>query len=221
MAEVRPDQLTDPTPCDEFDVATLMGHLVATVDRARVIGEGGDPTTVPLVAIAVDGDRCAAYRIAGERMWAVWSDDALLDVTVTAPWGRVPGRAAIWGYLNETLVHGWDLAAATGQPTETDSALAESALAVARRAIPASPRGGHVPFGAVVEPPRERDRRNASPTGPAGPASAGPRSPPDTRRRPARCCVRGVVVPVNLLGGATLGRRRRHRPAPRRASPAP
>lgn len=152
MAEVRPDQLTDPTPCDEFDVATLMGHLVATVDRARVIGEGGDPTTVPLVAIAVDGDRCAAYRIAGERMWAVWSDDALLDVTVTAPWGRVPGRAAIWGYLNETLVHGWDLAAATGQPTETDSALAESALAVARRAIPASPRGGHVPFGAVVEP---------------------------------------------------------------------
>ncbi|WFR72434.1 maleylpyruvate isomerase N-terminal domain-containing protein [Prescottella defluvii] len=47
MAEVRPEQLADPTPCDEFDVATLMGHLVATVDRARVIGEGGDPHTTP------------------------------------------------------------------------------------------------------------------------------------------------------------------------------
>ncbi|GAB2662501.1 TIGR03086 family metal-binding protein [Prescottella soli] len=153
MAEVRPDQLTDPTPCDEFDVAMLMGHLVATVDRARVIGEGGDPATVPLVADgAVDGDPSGAYRIACEKMWIVWGDDALLDLIVTAPWGRVPGRAAIWGYLNETLVHGWDLAAATGQPTEADSALAESALEVARRAIPASPRGGHVPFGAVVEP---------------------------------------------------------------------
>lgn len=152
MAEVRPDQLTDPTPCDEFDVATLMGHLVATVDRARVIGEGGDPATVPLVATAaVDDEWSAAYRIASETMWVVWGDDALLDATVTAPWGRVPGRAAIWGYLNETLVHGWDLATATGQPAETDPALAESALAVARRAIPESPRGGQVPFGAVVE----------------------------------------------------------------------
>ncbi|WP_430330710.1 TIGR03086 family metal-binding protein [Rhodococcus sp. ACT016] len=152
MAEVRPDQLTDPTPCAEFDVATLMGHLVATVDRARVIGEGGDPATVPLVRDDVGDDPAGAYRIAAEKMWIVWGDDALLDLTVTAPWGRVPGRAAVWAYLNETLVHGWDLATATGQPAEADSALAEAALAVARRAIPASPRGGRVPFSAVVEP---------------------------------------------------------------------
>ncbi|WP_305093745.1 TIGR03086 family metal-binding protein [Prescottella sp. R16] len=154
MGEVRPDQLTQPTPCDEFDVATLMGHLVATVDRARVIGAGGDPASVPLVATAAgdDGDWTAAYRAAGEKMWVVWDDDALLAAIVTAPWGRVPGQAAIWGYLNETLVHGWDLAVATGQPAEADPALVEAALAVARRAIPASPRGGHVPFGAVIEP---------------------------------------------------------------------
>lgn len=151
MNGVRAEQLTDPTPCAEFEVTALMGHLVATVDRARVIGEGGDPTTVPLVA-ATDGDWSAAYRAAVERMWTVWNDDTLLTATVTAPWGRVPGHAAIWGYLNETLVHGWDLAEATGQPAEADPALAESALAVARRAIPESPRGGHVPFGAVVEP---------------------------------------------------------------------
>lgn len=153
MGAVRPDQLTQPTPCDEFDVAALMAHLVATVDRARVIGAGGDPASVPLVAApAGGGDWSAAYRAATETMWAVWDDDALLAADVTAPWGRVAGHAAIWGYLNETLVHGWDLAAATGQPAEADPALAEAALAVARRAIPASPRGGHVPFGAVVEP---------------------------------------------------------------------
>lgn len=151
MSGVRAEQLTDPTPCAEFDVTALMGHLVATVDRARVIGAGGDPTTVPLVA-AADGDWSASYRAAVERMWTVWNDDTLLTATVTAPWGRIPGHTAIWGYLNETLVHGWDLAEATGQPAEADPALAEPALAVARRAIPESPRGGPVPFGAVVEP---------------------------------------------------------------------
>jgi uncharacterized protein (TIGR03086 family) len=153
MAGVRPDQLTDPTPCDEFDVATLMGHLVATVERARVIGEGGDPHTVPLVVTGVaDDDWPHAYDRAIDAMRAVWADDSLLDTVVTVPWGRVPGRAAVFAYLNETLVHGWDLAVATGQPAEADPTLAATALAVAERAIPEAPRGGPIPFGPVVEP---------------------------------------------------------------------
>ena len=34
VAGVRTDQLDRPTPCSEFDVRALLGHLVATVDRA-------------------------------------------------------------------------------------------------------------------------------------------------------------------------------------------
>jgi uncharacterized protein (TIGR03086 family) len=87
-----------------------------------------------------------------DKLWSIWSDDTILDRPVTVPWGSVPGRAAIWGYLNETLVHGWDLAVATGQEAEADPDLAETVLAVVRRVIPAEPRGGHMPFAAVVEP---------------------------------------------------------------------
>jgi uncharacterized protein (TIGR03086 family) len=64
----------------------------------------------------------------------------------------VPGRGAVGAYTSETLVHGWDLAVATGQDSEADPELAEAVLALARWAIPAEPRGGHVPFAQPVEP---------------------------------------------------------------------
>lgn len=149
---VRPDLLTAPTPCPEFDVRSLIGHIVGTVDRGRVIGEGGDPLTVPDVVTAADDNWVDTLRAAAGRYWTVWDDDALLDTTVSAPWGTFPGRAAVLIALNEALVHGWDLAVATGQPAEADAELAHAALGIMQVALPESPRGGPIPFGPVVEP---------------------------------------------------------------------
>jgi uncharacterized protein (TIGR03086 family) len=156
LQAVRPEHLDAPTPCPDFDARTLAGHLVATVDRARVLGEGGDPRTSPFIVSGVADDGFAtAYGEAIEKMWSVWAapaGDAILDREVTAPWGSVPGWAALYGYLNETLVHGWDLAVATGQAAEAPREIAEAALAAAPRTLPAEPRGGHVPFAPPVPP---------------------------------------------------------------------
>lgn len=150
---VQPDQLNAQTPCSDFDVRALAGHLVATVDRARVIGEGGEVFSVPHVVIDVaDDDWACAYKAAVEKMWPVWEPDGMLQREVSAPWGIIPGSAAIWGYLNETLVHGWDLAAATGQPAEADPEVAGAVLAIAELIIPDQPRGGQVPFFPAVDP---------------------------------------------------------------------
>ncbi|MGD0607997.1 MAG: TIGR03086 family protein, partial [Streptosporangiaceae bacterium] len=58
--------------------------------------------------------------------------------------------------IQEILTHGWDLAQATGQPTEGDPDLAFFALAGAKRVLPAELRGDdEIPFGPVVDVPAE------------------------------------------------------------------
>jgi uncharacterized protein (TIGR03086 family) len=150
---VRPDQFGSPTPCPEFDVRTLLGHLVATTERARVIGAGGSPFDVPVVVPGIaDGDCRDVFAASAARVWEVWDDDTRLTAAVTVPWGTVPGAEALWGYLNEALVHGYDLATATGQPAEADPEVVRPLLDRIAGILPGGFRGGPVPFAAVVEP---------------------------------------------------------------------
>lgn len=157
LAGVDDDQLDNPTPCTDFDVQTLSAHIVGTARRAVALGAGIDVTSVPSIA---DRHDAVSYAKAVAEAIALWSDDAKLSAMVTVPWGQVPGAGALWGYVNETLVHAWDLAEATGQPTEGDPEAADVTLAVAQRFIPAEIRDDPgVPFAPVVEP-----RPDAGPT---------------------------------------------------------
>jgi uncharacterized protein (TIGR03086 family) len=155
IANVKPGQLGDPTPCSEYDVRALLSHMVGGLKRAAIIGEGGDGLAVPARVEGVPDDGWpGAFRQASARAKAAWADEATLDTPVRVPWGQVPGRAALTGYVQEVLTHGWDLAKATGQPTELDPELAEFALAFARNVLPPDPRGGDaIPFGSVVPAP--------------------------------------------------------------------
>lgn len=142
VAAVKPDQLDDPTPCTEYDVRALLSHIVGGIQRTAIVGEGGDPFATPARVDGVPDDGwVAAYQAVRARVTAAWADDARLDAMVTVPWGTVPGRAALSGYVQETLTHGWDLATATGQPTELDPELASWTLAIAQRILPPEPRG--------------------------------------------------------------------------------
>jgi uncharacterized protein (TIGR03086 family) len=155
---VTQDQLDLPTPCTEYDVRTLIAHITGGLTRTALVGEG-DPEALarPSMAEGIPDDGWpAAYRAAAARATAAWADDAKLDALVEVPWGKVPGRIALSGYVQEVLAHGWDLAKATGQPTEGDPELATWALAISRRILPPEIRGQEgVPFGPVIEAPAD------------------------------------------------------------------
>ena len=154
VAAVEPGQLGLPTPCPEYDVRALLSHIVGGLNRVAVAGEGGNALARPARADDVTDDGwLAAYQAASQRARQAWADDAKLDALVEVPWGKIPGRFAIAGYIQEILTHGWDLAKATGQPTERDPELAFFALAGAKRILPPEARGDDIPFGPVVPVP--------------------------------------------------------------------
>src|SRR3954467_4071432 len=153
-AAVRPDQLDRPTPCPEYDVRALLGHLLSVLRRVAAVGRGAPPFSVPQVTTDVPDDGWgAAARAAADDVLAVWADDTLLDRELTLPYGTHRGGVALATYTGELSTHTWDLAAATGQsPAWDDDALAV-ALAGSRHVLPAEGRGGRLPFAAVVPVP--------------------------------------------------------------------
>lgn len=151
IANVKPSRFDEPTPCDEYDVHALLGHLVAGVRRLAAAGRGLDADTLPLVVDDVgDEDWSAAWAAAVDEVDLVFTDDVLAQ-TLTLPFAVLPAPIALTLYVAETTVHTWDLATATGQSPAWDDEVTTTADAAMRMGLPGEPRGGEVPFAPVVD----------------------------------------------------------------------
>ncbi|MFH8621631.1 TIGR03086 family metal-binding protein [Streptomyces vietnamensis] len=151
VAAVRPEQFDGPTPCPEFTVRRLAGHLVAVLRRIALAGRGGDVTSLSTVADDLaDTEWQEAWDTAVREVEAAWADPAVLGRILTLPFGSLPGAAAAAVWTSEFTVHTWDVATATGQFPDWDPELVAISYAAMRRGLPAGPRDG-APFGAAVD----------------------------------------------------------------------
>ncbi|MEV0531759.1 TIGR03086 family metal-binding protein [Kitasatospora sp. NPDC050463] len=158
IAEVTPQALGRPTPCTEYDLRQLLSHVVGGVHRLAYMGEGGRAEDVVAATDELADDAWpAALGRARARAVAAWADDAKLDRPTVAPWGEVPGRAALGGYVMEAVTHSWDIARALDSRLALDEQLALTALAIAEAVLPPESRGGPVPFGTVRPAPADAD----------------------------------------------------------------
>ncbi|WP_328998027.1 TIGR03086 family metal-binding protein [Kribbella sp. NBC_00709] len=146
---VGADELTLPTPCPDYDVRTLLGHLLTVAGRINLALTGGNPLDIPTITTGVD-DVPSAWKERRTAIDGTLAEDGVLGRICTLPWGTLPGAAAIGAYTGELTTHSWDLAKATGRTDLLDDSLAVYCLPLVQRAIPVEPRGGHVPFGPVV-----------------------------------------------------------------------
>jgi uncharacterized protein (TIGR03086 family) len=150
---VSPGQLTDPTPCSEFDVRALLGHLVGVFRRVTSIASGTPAVGhVPLVTDVPDDGWGAATRDALHDIEAAWTDPAVLGREMQLPFGTLPGAVALAMYVGEISTHTWDLAVATGQSPAWDDEVLTAAVGAVHRKLPAE-RGPGIPFAAPVAVP--------------------------------------------------------------------
>jgi uncharacterized protein (TIGR03086 family) len=143
-----------PTPCTEYDVRRLIGHLVAVLRRITAVAEGVplSATSREVTDVPDDGWGEAAER-ALHRLEQVWSDPAVLDRRLELPYGNLPGRVALATYTAEVTTHTWDLAVATGRTVAWDDDVVVAALAATRGILPPGSRPPGIPFAAEVAVP--------------------------------------------------------------------
>ena len=115
-----------PTPVAEWTARDIVRHLIDWLPG--VLGLGTDVTLVPTTS--VDRDPAAAWRERSEDVQAV------LDDSLTA---EAPFRSPMFGdltvaelldrfYTADIFMHSWDLARASGQPSDLDEEWAAGML---------------------------------------------------------------------------------------------
>ena len=131
---------------------TLLRHMIAGNERFAAVARGEPIESRPVLGSFAGDDAAPAYRASAAAMSAAWHEPGVLERSVRLPIGEVPGEVALAIHTVETIVHGWDIAKATGQPTEIEPELCAVAWE-ATRDIGEELRGAGRPFGSAVSVP--------------------------------------------------------------------
>jgi uncharacterized protein (TIGR03086 family) len=132
IAATRRDQFGGSTPCSEWDVEALLTHMFSTIVYYTLLAELGEVDTRQMVVPGVtEDDNGASYQRASTAALRAWTAPQVLDRPCRhAIAGSVSGSYALAIHAADTLIHGWDLARATGQDELMEPAAAWFALQV-------------------------------------------------------------------------------------------
>lgn len=116
VRNVGRDRFGDPTPDSDWDVRTLLNHLIhwsafasEQVARKQPTLDGAEPDYAA-------GDFVVAFETQVHRAVRAWAAPGALDgMTAVGNGPAMPAEVVAGMFLGELTVHAWDLAKATGQ----------------------------------------------------------------------------------------------------------
>jgi uncharacterized protein (TIGR03086 family) len=129
VAGVRDEQLTGPTPDEGTPVAGLLDHFAGLTVAFRMAAEktplDGRPSWDP-DHLPADWRTRIPEQL--DALAAAWQEPEAGEGEATAGGVTMPAHVMAVVALNEVLLHGWDLAAATGQDYRPDETAVERCL---------------------------------------------------------------------------------------------
>ncbi|GAA3106648.1 TIGR03086 family metal-binding protein [Streptomyces echinatus] len=153
---VTQEQLTAATPCPDCAVHNLLAHLlglsVAFRDAARKDLGATTDTSPDSAAWELGPGWRERLPEALEELAAAWREPAAWTGDTRAGGVDLPGAVAGAVVADELVIHGWDLARATGQDYTPDPAALASAHGFLLAAADDPDRGNGL-FGPVVPVP--------------------------------------------------------------------
>ena len=177
VRQVGSDQWDGATPCTEWNVRSLVGHLIMGRQVYRGFLDGVPVAELRLILQqggAAGDDPVAACESGVRSIRAAFAQPGALERTVHHTIGDMPGRQLLVQLVADCVVHSWDLAAAVGVDPGLDEQLIELSYEFY---LPLMQKGRRIRLRLVQAarepPPRRGHRAGAAPPSP-GPLAAFP-----------------------------------------------
>jgi uncharacterized protein (TIGR03086 family) len=153
-------QLTARTPCELYTVGDLLDHMMGLTIAFRDAADKrtGPTTSAPPAPSAANLDTDWRHRLPEQldELAAAWRNPAAWEGDTQAGGVTMPAAVMATVALDELVLHGWDLARATGQPYECDAASTEAVFGfTSLMSEPEHQAGREGLFGPVVRVPTD------------------------------------------------------------------
>jgi uncharacterized protein (TIGR03086 family) len=129
--------LEGPTPCTDWDLRTLLNHTIlwTAYSAERRARDEPLPDGLTETDFVAEPGYAKAYAAQLDKAVAAWSDPAAWNRELNVMGNPTPSDGVGALLLAEMVLHGWDVARATGQDFHCDGpVLAAAAQAVAANA---------------------------------------------------------------------------------------